>query len=154
MNRYFKVIRQFFQHSNIFYRVAFSEQLPHHFKPMPINNYNLFIGWTVSNSLSELGSISNLFKSNCPNDEGQIYIGYYTKFVLKMVPSATCLLWDIQIAFIKREHTEEGTVFMKPSVVQKHPLNYTSRNDDCFVLVDFSSIAQQRTCSKGASILK
>jgi len=37
----------------------FLEDIPHHFE-----------GWTVSNSLSELGSISNLFKSNCPNDEG------------------------------------------------------------------------------------
>ena len=39
---------------------------------------------------------------------------------LEMVPSATSEMWDRKIVFIKRIYTE-GTVFMKPAVVDPSP---------------------------------
>ena len=40
---------------------------------------------------------------------------YNTRCILKMVPLATCVLWDRKIVFIKRVYIE-GTVYMKAAV--------------------------------------
>ena len=57
-----------------------------------------------------------------------MYSPSHTVCFLKMVPSATFVLWSRKIVLIKRVNTE-GTVFMKPSVVPKtHSLNRTLNN--------------------------